>query len=51
MKKISFLIIAAFAMISCGKNTYTAKVVELNNQNDSMNYALGLVNAPQLKMY
>lgn len=51
MKKISFLIIAAFAMISCGKNTYTAKVVELNNQNDSMNYALGLVNATQLKMY
>lgn len=52
MKKISFLIIAAIAMISCGNNTnYTAQVVELNNLNDSMNYALGLVNGVQIKRY
>lgn len=50
MKKLSILIIAAVAMISCGK-TYTAHSVVLNNQNDSMNYALGLVNGTQLKHY
>ena len=50
MKKLSILVIAAVAMISCGK-TYTAQTVVLNNQNDSMNYALGLVNGSQLKMY
>ena len=50
MKKLSILIIAAMAMISCG-NTYTAKTVELTNQNDSMNYALGVVNGAQMKMY
>lgn len=50
MKKFSILIIAAVAMISCGK-TYTAHSVVLNNQNDSMNYALGLVNGTQLKHY
>ena len=50
MKKVSILIIAAMAMISCG-NTYTGKTVELTNQNDSMNYALGLVNGTQMKMY
>ncbi len=50
MKKMSLIIIAAIAMISCG-NTYTAKTVALTNQNDSMNYALGVVNGSQLKMY
>ena len=50
MKKVSIIIIAAMAMISCG-NTYTGKTVELTNQNDSMNYALGLVNGAQMKMY
>lgn len=50
MKKFSVLVIAAMAMISCG-NTYEAKTVALNNQNDSMNYALGLVNGSQMKMY
>ena len=50
MKKSSILIVAAMAMISCG-NTHEAKTVALNNQNDSMNYALGLVNGAQLKMY
>ena len=50
MKKIAIILIAAVAMISCG-NTYTGKTVELINQNDSMNYALGLVNGAQMKMY
>ena len=50
MKKICILAIAALAMVACGK-TYTAKTVVLDNQNDSMNYALGLVNGSQLKMY
>ena len=50
MKKVSILLIAAMAMISCG-NTYQIKTVALTNQNDSMNYALGLVNGAQMKMY
>ena len=50
MKKVSILAIAMMALISCG-NTYTAKVVELTNVNDSMNYALGLVNGANVKMY
>ena len=50
MKKICILAIAALAMVACGK-TYTAQTVVLENQNDSMNYALGLVNGAQLKMY
>jgi len=50
MKKICILAIAALAMVACGK-TYTAQTVVLENQNDSMNYALGLINGSQLKMY
>ncbi len=50
MKKVSILLIAAMAMISCG-NTYQIEKVALTNQNDSMNYALGVVNGAQLKMY
>ena len=50
MKKISILVIAAIAMISCG-NTYQVEKVALTNQNDSMNYALGFVNGAQMKMY
>ena len=49
MKKISILVIAAVAMISCGK-TYTAQTVVLNDQNDSLNYAVGLMNGVQIKM-
>ena len=49
MKKVSILFIATLAMISCG-NTYTAKNVTLNDVNDSMNYALGVVNGAQIKM-
>ena len=49
MKKLSILtIIAAVAMISCS-NTYEGKTVELTNTNDSINYALGLVNADGIK--
>ena len=50
MKKSSLMILAMMAMISCG-NTYKIKHVELANQNDSINYALGLVNGAQIKMY
>ena len=50
MKKVSILLIAAIAMISCGTN-YTGKTVVLTNQHDSMNYALGVVNGVQMKMY
>lgn len=50
MKKVSILLIAAIAMISCGAS-HEAKTVTLTNQNDSMNYALGVVNGAQLKMY
>ena len=50
MKKFSILvIIAAVAMVSCS-NTYEGKTVELTNANDSVNYALGLVNAHSIKM-
>ena len=50
MKKLSIILIAAMAMISCG-NTYQVKTVALTSQNDSMNYALGVVNGAQMKMY
>lgn len=50
MKKFSLLaIVAAVAMVSCS-NTYEGKTVELTNMNDSVNYALGLVNANSIKM-
>ena len=41
MKKISIFLLAALAMISCG-NSYKAQDVKLNNENDSLNYAVGL---------
>jgi len=50
MKKLSIIALAALAMISCG-NTYKVKTVELTSMNDSVNYALGLVNGMQLKSY
>ena len=50
MKKMLFLGIATLAMLSCG-NSYKTKTVELTNMNDSVNYALGLANGAQLKMY
>lgn len=50
MKKLSFIALAALAMISCG-NTYKAQQINLSSTNDSVNYALGLVNGSQIKMY
>jgi len=50
MKKLSILALAALAMVSCG-NTYKVQTVEMNDLNDSVNYALGFVNGFQLKSY
>lgn len=50
MKKFPFIVMAAVAMISCG-NTYTAKNAALGGKIDSLNYALGLVNGAQIRMY
>ena len=50
MKKISIVLLAALAMISCG-NSYKAQDAQLNNQTDSVNYALGLLNGLQIKQY
>ena len=50
MKKISIFMLAALAMISCG-NSYKAQEVKLTNGTDSINYAVGLLNGLQIKMY
>ena len=50
MKKISIFLLAALAMISCG-NSYKAQEATLNNETDSINYAVGLLNGLQIKMY
>ena len=50
MKKLSIIILAAVALISCG-NSYKAQDVTLNNETDSINYAVGLLNGLQIKMY
>jgi len=50
MKKLSIFALAALAMVSCG-NTYKVQTVEMNDLNDSVNYALGFVNGFQLKSY
>ncbi len=50
MKKLSIIVLAAMAMVSCG-NSYTAKDAVLGSQNDSLNYALGYINGAQIKMY
>lgn len=49
MKKLSLLLLAAMAMVSCG-NSYDAKQVAMADMQDSINYALGLVNGSQIKM-
>ena len=49
MRKMAILAVLATALISCG-NTYTAKTIELTNMNDSVNYAIGLVNGANIKM-
>lgn len=50
MKKLSVIILAAMAMVSCG-NTYTAQQASLANMNDSVNFALGIANGSQIKAY
>ncbi len=50
MKKLSIILLAAMAMISCG-NSYKAQSVVLNSETDSINYAIGLLNGLQIKMY
>ncbi len=50
MKKISIFLLAALTLISCGK-TYQAREVAMNNETDSVNYALGVLNGLQIKMY
>ena len=50
MKKLSIIILAAVAMISCG-NSYKAQNAILENEADSINYALGLLNGLQVKQY
>lgn len=49
MKKTTFILLAAVAMVACG-NSYDAKTPVLTNSNDSVNYALGLVNGGQIRM-
>ena len=50
MKKLSIVLLAAMAMISCG-NSYKAQDAVLKNQTDSVNYALGVLNGLQIKTY
>ncbi len=50
MKKLSVIILAAMAMVSCG-NTYTAQQASLATMNDSINFALGVANGSQIKAY
>jgi FKBP-type peptidyl-prolyl cis-trans isomerase FklB len=50
MKKSSIMLLAAMMMISCG-NSYKAQDAQLNTQSDSINYAVGLLNGLQIKMY
>ena len=50
MKKLSIVLLAALAMISCG-HSYKAQDAVLNDQTDSINYAVGLLNGLQIKMY
>ena len=50
MKKISIFLLAALAMVSCG-SSYKAQDVKLANETDSINYAVGLLNGLQIKMY
>ena len=50
MRKLSIIILAAVALISCG-NSYKAQNATLENEADSINYALGLLNGLQIKQY
>lgn len=48
MKKLSIILIASVAMISCG-NSYKVKQISLENMTDSLNYGLGFVNGGYLQ--
>ncbi|MCQ2335089.1 MAG: FKBP-type peptidyl-prolyl cis-trans isomerase [Paludibacteraceae bacterium] len=48
MKKMTIIVMAAMAMLSCSKG-YQAKEPVLQTQNDSINYALGFLNGSQMK--
>lgn len=48
MKKLSIVLLAALAMISCG-NSYKAQDAVMVNESDSVNHALGLLNGLQIK--
>ena len=50
MEKLSIILLAAVALISCG-NSYKAQDATLTNETDSINYAIGLINGLQIKMY
>ena len=50
MQKLSIILLAAVALISCG-NSYKAQDAALNNETDSINYAIGLINGLQIKTY
>ncbi len=50
MKKLSIALLAALAMISCG-NSYKAQEAVLNNESDSVNFAIGLLNGLQIRNY
>ena len=50
MRKLSIIMLAALAMISCG-NSYKAQDANLTNSTDSVNHALGVLNGLQIKMY
>ena len=50
MKKLSIVLLAAMAMVSCG-NSYKAQDAALSNESDSVNYAIGLLNGLQIKKY
>ncbi len=49
MKKTSILALLALATLACS-NSYNAKIPVMNNTNDSINYAIGLVNGAQIRM-
>lgn len=49
MKKLFILALGAIAMISCG-NSYKAQDATLIDTNDSINYALGLINGMSIHM-
>lgn len=60
MKKIIYFMVPALMLLSCSNSGYSKKEIEnllkvkqptLANQNDSVNFALGVTNGAQIKMY